>query len=145
MRRLSFSALAVAFLVATVVPVRGADGSIRVVVHPQVKGNQISRANLATIFLRQAPRWGDGTPVLPVDQSFKSPLRSAFSRRLLGKSLLDVQVYWQRQIASGVTPPPVKASDQEVLAYVASTPGAIGYVSGEAPLTEGVKVIDVVD
>ena len=36
------------------------------------------------------------------------------------------------EIKKGVTPPPVKASDADVIAYVASTRGAIGYVSAGA-------------
>jgi ABC-type phosphate transport system substrate-binding protein len=123
----------------------GAEESFRVVVHPQVKGNQIARAALASIFLKQAPRWSDGSAVLPVDQSIRSGVRSSFSNRMLGKSLLEVQVYWQHQIGRGITPPPVKGSDDEVLGYVASTPGAIGYVSNSASVPQGVKAIVVTD
>lgn len=124
---------------------RGGPQEYRVVVHSQVKGNQIARAALATIFMGQAKSWGDGTVVLPVDQSFKADVRGAFTRRLLGKSLLEVQVYWQRQIRDGHTPPPVKASDDDVLAFVAANRGAIGYVSPTVTLPAGVKAIDVTD
>jgi len=47
-------------------------------------------------------------------------------------------------MATGVTPPPVKQTDQDVLAFVAATPGAIGYVSTSIPLPEGVREIAIV-
>jgi ABC-type phosphate transport system substrate-binding protein len=125
--------------------VGGAQEAFRVVVHPQVKGTQIARAALSSIFLKQAKKWGDGTAALPVDQSLRAQVRSAFSHETLGKSLLEVQVFWQRQIANGLTPPPVKASDDEVLAYVASTPGAIGYVSARARVPQSVKAVEITD
>lgn len=144
MRRLVLSLLAALILYGFVSPVVAAtDASVRIVVHPQVKGTQIPRAVLSSIFLKQAPRWADGSAVLPVDQSVKSPVRSAFSNRLLGMPLMDVQIYWQRRMSAGVTPPPVKVSDEEVLAYVAANAGAIGYVSSTTPLPETVKAIDI--
>ena len=145
MRRSAFVFLACVSVLCGASSTHGADESFRVVVHPQVKGERIARVVLASIFLRQAPRWSDGSIVLPVDQSLRSDVRSAFSHQMLGKSLLEVQVYWQRQIGRGVTPPPVKGSDGEVLAFVASTPGAIGYVSSGASLPPGVKTIVVTD
>jgi hypothetical protein len=39
----------------------------------------------------------------------------------------------------------VKGSDEEVIAYVASTPGAIGYVSSVVNLPEGVKLMALVE
>jgi ABC-type phosphate transport system substrate-binding protein len=117
--------------------------AVRVIVHPQVKGTQVPRAVLSSIFLRQAKHWGDGSPVVPVDQSVQSPVRRLFCSRMLGQPLMDVQVYWQRKLSSGVMPPPVKTSDDEVIAFVAATPGAIGYVSPDANVPQTVKTIEV--
>jgi ABC-type phosphate transport system substrate-binding protein len=131
---LSFSAAEAAFT---------ADLTVRIIVHPQVKGTQIPRASLAAIFLKQAPRWSDGTPVVPVDQSVKSPVRNVFSSRVLGQALMDVQIYWQRKMSTGLLPPPVKISDEEVIAFVASNPGAIGYVSAATAVPDSVRTIEV--
>ena len=56
-----------------------------------------------------------------------------------------LKFFWNKQMASGVFPPPVKSSDEEVLSYVASTPGAIGYVSSGVSLPSGVRTITVID
>jgi ABC-type phosphate transport system substrate-binding protein len=42
-------------------------------------------------------------------------------------------------------PPPVKTSDEEIVSFVASTPGAIGYVSASTPLPDSVREVTVVD
>jgi ABC-type phosphate transport system substrate-binding protein len=135
--------LAVAMLAAGAAPVVSADVPFRVIVHPQVKGTQIPRAALTSIFLKQAPKWGDGSTVLPVDQSVRSPVRKSFSSDVLQQGLVEVQVYWQRKMAKGLTPPPVKTSDEEIVSFVASTPGAIGYVSSSAPLPDSVREIAI--
>lgn len=114
----------------------------QVIVHASSSASDLERAEVARFFLRQSLKWSDGHPVLPVDQSARSPIRDAFSRGVLKQPLPAVETYWQRQIASGrAVPPPVKTSDAEVLAYVASTPGAIGYVVGGMNLTPGVKLV----
>ncbi len=135
--------LAVAALAVGAVQVVSADVPFRVIVHPQVKGTQIPRAALSSIFLKQAPKWGDGSTVLPVDQSVRSPVRRSFSSDVLQQGLVEVQVYWQRKMAKGLTPPPVKTSDEEIVSFVASTPGAIGYVSSSTPLPDSVREVAI--
>jgi ABC-type phosphate transport system substrate-binding protein len=137
------SMFAAAVLAASAAPVASADATFRVIVHPQVKGSQIPRAALTSIFLKQAPKWGDGSTVAPVDQSLRSPVRRSFSNDVLQQGLVQVQTYWQRQMSNGVIPPPVKTSDEEIVSFVASTPGAIGYVSPSAPLPDSVREIAI--
>lgn len=143
LRRLIGLTLSLGLLAGLVPHGIAADTGVRVIVNPQVKGNQISRTALKQIFLKQAPKWGDGLPAQPVDQSLKSPVRSAFSNRLLGQPLIEAQIFWQKRMSQGVTPPPVKTSDEEVVAYVAQTPGAIGYVSSAVALPDTVRSLEV--
>jgi len=126
-------------------PVACAGGAYRIIVNYQVKGGRISREALSSIFLRQAPRWSDGTVIQPVDQSVRSDIRRSFSGDILSQGVAEVQIYWQRRMAKGVTPPPVKATDADVVRYVASTPGAIGYVSIETPLPDSVRLVELTD
>ena len=52
-------------------------------------------------------------------------------------------IYWKRLIFTGKgTPPTSFASDEKVVAFVARTPGAIGYVSTKAELKD-VKTIKI--
>jgi ABC-type phosphate transport system substrate-binding protein len=107
----------------------------------------IDRGELASIFLRNVTRWKDGREMAPVDQSGRSEIRTVFTRDVLEKAGMSrisaVESYWQQQLYSGRgVPPPVKASDAEVVAFVAANPGGIGYVSATADTT-GVKVVEV--
>jgi ABC-type phosphate transport system substrate-binding protein len=122
-----------------------ANASFVVIVHPEVKGDELPKVILSAIFLRKAPRWEDGLDVRPVDQSMSSPLRADFTAAVLEMPVNGLQRYWSDEIEKGVQPPPVKGSDEEVIAYVASTPGAIGYVSAGVALPEGVKAMDLVE
>jgi len=143
--RLAAAALLVAALVlAGFVPVAGAEATYRIIVHPQVKGSQIPRATLSSIFLKLAPRWGDGSPVLPVDQSMRSRIRQSFVADVLQRPLVEMQVFWSRKMSTGVTPPPVKQTDEEIVAFVAATPGSIGYVSSSLPLPDSVRELAII-
>jgi len=128
-------------IVATPSP---ASTPFRVIVHHEVKGAKISRSALSSIFLKQSPKWG-GRSIAPVDQSVRSDVRRSFSGDVLLQGIAEVQIYWQRRMSSGVTPPPVKISDEDVVAFVGSTPGAIGYVSAAIALPETVKTIELAD
>jgi hypothetical protein len=64
---------------------------------------------------------------------------------VLRQEIDAVRDYWQRQIATGMMPPMVKSSDEEVIVFVASNAGAIGYVSADVTLPASVKVLTIVD
>ena len=134
-----------AAVVAGLAPAAVAEANYRVIVHPGVKGSQIPRATLTSIFLKQAPRWGDGSLVQPVDQSMRSSVRQSFAADVLQRPLVELQMFWSRRMATGVTPPPVKQNDEEVVAFVAATPGSIGYVSKVTALPDSVRLIAIVE
>jgi ABC-type phosphate transport system substrate-binding protein len=77
-------------------------GAFKVIVHPNVKGTNISRAVLAQVFLGKVERWGNGVPITPVDLSAMSPVRAAFSETMLGMPTGAVRRYWEQRLMSGV-------------------------------------------
>src|SRR6188474_1200963 len=142
--RRSLRALATGALAVAVIGTVHATDSFVVVVNASVGGTTVHRADLAAVFLKKAVRWGDGSPANPVDQSGTSPVRKGFSESVLHMPVMGVVQYWGKQLvsmASSVRPPTVKASDDEVLAYVAKTTGAVGYVSSGTALPPGVKAV----
>jgi len=144
MRR-TFSVFLVA-LIAAAGPGNAGAEAFRVVAHPGVEGSRIARSNLAAIYMRKVLRWGDRTSTQPVDQSSQSPVREAFSRMVLEASLGELQLYWRKRLVMDrVMPPPTKPSDEEVLAFVASHSGAIGYVSETVEIPPTVKLVEVYD
>ena len=144
----SLRALATGALVVAVMGTAQATDSFVVVVNASVAGTTVHRTDLAAVFLKKAVRWGDGSPANPVDQSGTSPVRKGFSETVLHMPVMAVVQYWGKELtsmANSLRPPTVKASDDEVLVYVAKTSGAVGYVSGGTALPPGVKAITVVD
>jgi ABC-type phosphate transport system substrate-binding protein len=137
---------ALGVLLALLAPPAPAADEFVVIVHPSVVGATIRRAGLAAVFLHKT-RWGDGGAAAPVDQSATSAVRKAFSESVLQMPVSTVLQYWQKQMfaTQPMHPPPVKGSDAEVIAFVGSTPGAVGYVAAASALTGAVKPIAVID
>ena len=106
----------------------------------------MKREQIATLFLNRKAVWSHGPSGEPVDQSMTSKLREAFSLEVLGQPLLAVQNYWRKRLLEQHEAPPlVRASDDEVISYVAKNAGGIGYVSGAAVLPPGVKAVKILD
>lgn len=88
-----------------------------------------SRDALALIYKRKQLFWGGGVKTQAVNLPPAHPLRRAFSQTLLGRLPEEMDAYWQDMYFHGVLPPYVLASEEAVVRFVATTPGAIGYVS----------------
>lgn len=141
MPKRSVITIAFVFLAA----VSGGEEPYTVIVNPANPATQIKRSALAVIFKKEMVRWNDGSPIVPVDQSARAPVRSAFSNLALGEPVVAVLAYWQRRMAQGRLPPVVKSSDDEVVAFVRANRGAIGYVSAQVTLDGTVKSLKLVD
>lgn len=123
-----------------------ADTGYKLVVHVGNPVTALSRDNVMQIFLRKTTSWPNGQPIAAVDQRSDAPSRHSFSLSVLRKDTNEIASYWNQMIFSGrALPPPTKGSDDEVLAYVRSNPNAIGYIGGETPIGEGVKVVRIQD
>jgi ABC-type phosphate transport system substrate-binding protein len=136
--------IAIALLAGTVLITGTAQAaSYKLIVNNSVSVNSLSKKAVSDLFLKKSTKWESGAAVTPVDQLDSSNTREGFSKAVHGKTAAAVKSYWNQQIFSGRDVPPVeKKSDAEVLAFVRSTTGAIGYVS-EAASAEGVRVVTV--
>jgi ABC-type phosphate transport system substrate-binding protein len=115
----------------------------RLIVHPSNPQRVVERSFVADAFLKKTTRWDGGETIRPVDLRANATPRKIFTERVLKRSVGAVRSYWQQRIFSGRdVPPPELDSDDEVLAFVAKYPGAVGYVSGAAKL-KGVKELAV--
>ena len=104
----------------------------------------VSATELNRLFMKQTVRWTTGQAVTAVDLRPDAPAREEFSQVVTGKSTAEVKAYWQTVIFSGRGIPPMEApSEQAVVQFVRTTPGAIGYVSSATPLVQGVRVVRV--
>lgn len=119
-----------------------AQGSFVVVVQASNPVTTMKRQEVSDLFLKRKTSWADGLKATPVDLSERLPVRSVFSESVHKKATAAVKTYWQRLIFAGRdVPPPEKVSAEEVMAYVRSRRGAIGYVPTGTALGNGVKSI----
>lgn len=134
-------AIAALFIVA--LPAAANDVQFQVIVHPSTAVNDMKSADVTKLFLGQVSRWPDGARVHAVDLDGSDPVRGAFSEKVLKARVTSVKRFWYQRVFAGQgVPPPIKSSAADVVAFVASTPGAIGYVSLETDI-KGCKVLGV--
>lgn len=119
------------------------EASFEIIVHPDLEITSITKAELSKIFLKRLRTWESGLDARPVDQLPESDLRRAFSRTVHERSVVNIEVYWKRMIFSGKGVPPAELpSDDDVIEFVRTNPGAVGYVMASSDL-EGVGQLNL--
>ena len=83
----------------------------------------------------------DGVPVIPVNATSGSGIRGRFLQGFLNEDEYKYQAYWTDRRYSGKGASPREfASSIDIIRFVRSTPGAIGYVD-EADVPPDVNVL----
>lgn len=103
--------------------------SLSVVTHDSVTEDSLSASELQKIFLGKKSTWSDGSKIVPVILN-SGATHEAFLG-LISKSSTQFTAYWQQMLFTGQGVPPQRfETEAELLAFVAATPGAIGYIGG---------------
>jgi ABC-type phosphate transport system substrate-binding protein len=111
-----------------------------IIANNSVKAADISQSEAREVFLGDSNSVG-GSKVTPV-LLHSGPAQDAFLK-LVGKSGSGVEATWRKQVFTGKgSMPHGCASEEAMIVYVGSTPGAIGYVSSNKSLS-GVKVLEL--
>lgn len=135
-----FKAIIVAAGLATSLSAFAAD--VKIIANPSVKTDAVSSEELKSVFLEEKNSLSDGSRVEPVISKGGSA-HDAFLKEYLGKTDTTLQNYYRTLVFTGKgSMPKAEASDSDIVAYVARTRGAIGYV-GVATSTDGVKTLSV--
>ena len=102
---------------------------LAVVVNARCGVAAMTRNEVINIFFGRNRQFFNGVEVQPVDMADSHPDRARFYAGLVGKDLSEVNAYWSRQVFSGRMQPPAKVvSPEEVLKWVASHSGGIGFI-----------------
>ena len=110
-------------------------GDYKIVINRSNSMEMISNVKLSQVFLKKVTSWDNGETILPVDLMDGSPLRETFTLKVHKRSIKKIKSYWKRQVFTKKSVPPPQLMDEtDVLAFVASDPGAIGYVSSSTPI-----------
>lgn len=92
----------------------------------------MTKAEVVNVFFGRHRQFFNGLEAQPVDLVDGHPDRALFYRTLVGKELADIDAYWSRQVFSGgLQPLPRVASGDEVLKWVSTHPGGIGFINSE--------------
>jgi ABC-type phosphate transport system substrate-binding protein len=138
LKTIGIACLSIAMIGAT----RRPDVKVVIVVNSTNTVSVMRREQVARIFAREVVAWDNGEEILPVDQLERSPSRVTFAREVQRQTVSSLKTYWQQRIFSGnESPPPERVSDSDVLTYVRSNAGAIGYVVDGTDLGTGVKAV----
>ena len=117
---------------------------VKVIVNSSVNADTISAGEIKRIFLEENTSLADGSHVEPVLEK-SGAVHEAFLQEYVGRTDDDLQSYYRALVFTGRGSMPKElSSDAEVVAYVARTRGAIGYVNATFNV-EGVKTLSIVD
>lgn len=110
-------------------PFGGALAELVVVVNARNGVAVMTRNEVINVFFGRYRQFFNGVEAQPVDLIDSHPDRARFYGGLVGKDISDVNAYWSRQIFSGrMQAPPRLNTSEEVLKWVSSHPGGIGFV-----------------
>ena len=106
-----------------------AHAELVVVVNPKSGVDKLSRDEVTNIFLGRFRQLPGGMAAQPIDLPTAQGEKASFYRLLVNKELAEINAYWARLVFSGRTSPPrLGGGNEDVLRYVAATPGGIGYL-----------------
>lgn len=118
-----------------------AQAELVLVANPRIGIERLTEDDVINIFLGRYRRLPSGIAAEPVDIADDSVLRARFYRRLVNKSLAEINAYWARLVFSGKTRPPhLVGSVEEALRFVASQSGGLAYVE-RAQVDRRVKIV----
>ncbi|MGA8493823.1 MAG: substrate-binding domain-containing protein [Terriglobales bacterium] len=114
----------------SVAPVQAAGDPIVVIVNNANPITNLSMGELKKLFLGDRDRWETGKAVAPVMLAPGAPERTAFLKIVCGMNDAELSKYFLQAAFTGksAAPPKEVGSAAAVKSFVASSPGAIGFV-----------------
>jgi len=117
---------------------------VAVIAHRAVQADTLTQSQLLDYFTGDIKSWADKTPVVVLDLKGQSEIKDSFYKRL-GITSSRIKSIWLKKLllGEGDAPEALKSED-DVVKRVASTPGAIGYVS-RSKVNSEVKILRIVE
>lgn len=115
-----------------------------IVSHPSTPVSELNEAQLRAIFSLQMTRWADGSPIVVLRLAPSNPTHKAFCKDRLKILPQQLEAVWERLVFTGQRSRPLLMSnEQEMISALASTPGAIGYLSDDNDHVVEIKTLPV--
>jgi biopolymer transport protein ExbD len=123
------------------VAVPNAHAQVAIIAHKSVSNSAVETKGLVDIFMLDMKNWSDGTKITVIDTRGENAAKTKLFSSL-GVSYTEAKKIWiQKQFSGKALPPIATTSEQEALEKVASTPGAVGYISADKVELGKVKVL----
>lgn len=101
---------------------------------------KITRQKLIDIYLLNKQYWEDGSKIVLYDIKGDRSIKDKFYSTL-GMSRQQIQKTWlKKQFSGQADPPKTFRTQEEIIKYVANTPGAIAYISLDK-VSDSVKIL----
>jgi len=112
-----------------------------VITHPSSDTESLTMAEAKALFLKKKSSFPSGSDAVPGNQTEGSAIYDEFGKKVLKKKPQQLSSYWSKRVFSGkAMPPKVIGDDQAIKAWVAQTPGSLGYVDAGV-VDDSVKVL----
>ena len=118
----------------------GAVAQVVVIVHRDVPADTLSKAQLLDFYSCEIKYWNKDLPVIVIDLKPQTEAKTLFYK-FLGMTASRMKSVWLKKMLLGEGEPPgATKTEDEMLEKVATTPGALGFVSREK-LSPHVKTV----
>ncbi len=116
---------------------------VAVIANKNVPMDSLSKTQLLDYYSCELKQWSKGVPVAVVDLKLASETKEAFYR-FLGMTASRMKSLWLKKMLMGENAEPLAVkTEEEMLQKVASTSGALGFVS-LSKLTPAVKTLLII-
>lgn len=116
---------------------------VAVIANKSVPADTISQREVLDIYTGEIRSWKNGDPIVAHDMTEEGDVRETFYE-FLGRKSSRVKSIWVKNLLMGEGSPPESVeSEEELLARVAKTPGAIGFVRSDMT-DDSVKVLAII-
>ncbi len=113
-----------------------------VIANEDVAVSGLDRETLQAIFLGKKSQWEDGHRIAPVNLQ-RGPTHLRFLQVIVRRTPAQYRSFWKRVIFTGTgMPPKCFAAEKEIVEFVRSSRGAVGYIDASTP-HEDVKVLSI--
>ena len=136
---LGFVCLAIAGMVFTF-PGNALAGDLVLIGNRSVPVSELSGDDVQNIYLGKKKVWDNGMKVMFATLS-DGEVSGQFLKEYVKKNANTFNTYWKKQVFTGGGKPPVSFDkEKDLVDYVSTTKGAVGYVSSQS-VSDNVKII----